>query len=306
MTNGDADPALIGIDWGTSSFRAYLIGAQGTVLDRVVTGDGILRTPEETFDAVFHRCVGPWLNDRALPVLASGMITSRNGWLETPYIATPATASDLAGALAELTTDRGVRVRFVTGVITAQDTAPDVMRGEETQIIGAASAGLAGGMAVLPGTHSKWVQTSDRGISAFRTFMTGEVFAALSAHTILGALMEDGPFDPAGFDMGVGAGLQASSGLLHSLFQARTLPLTGKIGGEMVVDYLSGLLIGAEVSGAMAGLAAPGPVTIIGRSDLADRYARALDLAGVAARRAPADIVAQGHLSIARAAGLVR
>ena len=164
---------------------------------------------------------------------------------------------------------------------------------------------MSDGLFVLPGTHSKWIRVSDGRIEDYTTYVTGEVFAALKEHTILGKLIEDGPFSAKGFDMGVAAGLKTQSHLLHDLFHVRTLPLTGKIEGSMVADYLSGMLIGSEIRAETEHQGSSKTITIVGRSDLADRYEIALEKVGLASRRAPDDIVAKGHFLIAQAAGIL-
>lgn len=301
MNSVASDPALIGLDWGTSSLRAFLIGAQGDVLDQVSRPQGIMHVENGDFDGVFRDLVAGWAT---LPVIASGMITSRNGWVETPYVPVPAGARELADALVPHPVSDGRTITFVTGMTTEQGGMPDVMRGEETQIIGACALGMSDGVFVLPGTHSKWITVRANRIEDYATFMTGEVFAALRDHTILGTLMQDAPFHGAAFEMGCRVGLETGDRLLHDLFSVRTLPLFGRISGDMVEDYLSGLLIGAELKGA-ACTRVTGPVTIVGRTDLADRYDSALSVAGVQTQRAPDDIVARGHFLIAQAAGLV-
>jgi 2-dehydro-3-deoxygalactonokinase len=305
MNSAASEPALIGIDWGTSSLRAFLISANGEVLDRVSTDEGIMQVKDRDFEAVFGRLIGHWGLHAKLPVLASGMITSRNGWVETPYAHVPLDAVDLAEALVCHRTASGMDLRFITGVTTDHASGPDVMRGEETQIIGAHAIGMSDGTFVMPGTHSKWIRVSDGRIEDHATYMTGEVFAALKSHTILGTLVEDGPFSPEGYARGVAAGLDEASSLLHGLFHVRTLPLMGLMKGSEVRDFLSGLLIGSEIKAAKARGDATGTVTIIGRSDLADLYETALTAAGLTSRRAPDDIVAMGHFLIARAAGLI-
>ncbi|WP_114391342.1 2-dehydro-3-deoxygalactonokinase [Notoacmeibacter marinus] len=305
MNSAVSEPALIGIDWGTSSFRAFLIGAEGEVIVRVWSPDGIMQVAGQGFEAVFDRLVGPWLAQAKLPILASGMITSRNGWVETPYAEMPLGASDLAQALVPHEVASGTFIHFVTGASTEHAGGPDVMRGEETQIIGASALGLNEGTFVMPGTHSKWVQATDGKIKDFSTYMTGEVFAVLKEHTILGTLMEDGDFSEESFEMGVTAGLDGGSNLLHNLFHVRTLPLMGKIPKATTADYMSGLLIGAEVAATTRDIEDAGTITIVGRHDLSDRYESALRTAGFKSRRAPDDIVAKGHFLIARAAGLL-
>ena len=305
MNSVGSEAALIGLDWGTSSLRAFLIGADGRVLDTVSTGQGIMHVKDRDFDAVFHDLVSPWLSQKTVPVIASGMITSRNGWVETPYVKVPSGAGDLADALVAFKSSRGIQIHFVTGMTTEHDSAPDVMRGEETQIVGASAAGMGDGTYVMPGTHSKWISVVGDRIEDYATYMTGEVFGALRSHTILGALMVEGAFSEEGFRLGVRAGLSVGANLLHELFYVRTLPLFGKISEDMVEDYLSGVLIGSEVAAAAGSSPNDEPVNIIGRGDLADRYEIALGLAGIDSKRAPDNIVASGHFVIAKQAGLL-
>lgn len=300
-----SEPALIGVDWGTSSFRAFLIDTDGQVIDGVSSPEGIMQVSGKSFEAVLDRLIGPWISRTDLPILASGMITSRNGWVETPYEQMPLGACRLAQALVPHDTKSGFRVHFVTGASVEHADGPDVMRGEEAQIIGASALGLSEGTFVMPGTHSKWVTVADGKIVDFSTYMTGEIFAALKDHTILGTLMTDDGFSEEAFAIGANAGLEGSSNLLHSLFHVRTLPLMGKIPKVATAGYLSGLLIGTEISAATRNGADVGAVTIVGRNDLSERYEVALRLAGLECRHAPDDIVAKGHFLIAREAGLV-
>ena len=297
-------PALIGIDWGTSSLRAFLIGAGGEVLDHISKPLGIMQINDGDFERSFNDLVGPWQQAIDLPIIASGMITSRNGWVETPYVSVPSGVQQLADALVTHKTSDGTTITFVTGMTADHNGVPDVMRGEETQIIGASVLGMSNGIFVMPGTHSKWITLRCDQIVDYSTYMTGEVFAALSKHTILATLMEYAPFKEDAFRKGCAVGLAEGSNFLHDLFGVRSLPLFGKITGTMVKDYLSGLLIGAEVKGADVAQI-KGPVTIIGRDDLADRYEIALSIAGLKTNRAPDDIVARGHFMIAQVAGLI-
>ena len=306
MNLAASSPALIGIDWGTSSLRAFLISADGEVLDSVSSSEGIMHVADKAFDAIFDRLVGSWVAKGTLPVLASGMITSRNGWVETPYVQMPMNADSLARSLVSHQTASGVRIHFVTGATTEHAGGPDVMRGEETQIIGALTLGLSDGVFVMPGTHSKWVYLSNGQIEDFSTYMTGEVFAALKDNTILGTLMDRDTFTAEGFEKGVAVGLDERANLLHDLFHVRTLPLMGKIPTTATADYMSGMLIGTEIAAATRASNINGIVTIVGRSDLSDRYEVALRAAGLESRRAPDDIVAKGHFLIADKAGLLK
>ncbi len=291
---------LIGLDWGTTSCRAYLIGADGKVLDRLADGPGILKVEQGAFGAALDAMIGRW---DTLPVVLSGMIGSRQGWVEAPYARCPAGADDVVKALT--TVDHGRRtISLVPGLSTENGGMPDVMRGEETQIFGAlALSGQTDGLFLLPGTHSKWAYATGGRIASFRTFMTGEVFGALKDHTILGRLMTAGS-DPDGFARGVreGAAVGSAGALLNRMFATRTYGLTDTLSGAALSDYLSGLLIGAEV--AEATRRTKSAVTIIANPALAQRYTDALALLGHESTLAPEDCAAAGHWRLARAAGL--
>ena len=293
--------ALIGLDWGTTSCRAYLVGADGAVLERVADGPGILKVENEAFGAALDAMVEGW--STRLPVVLSGMIGSRQGWEEAPYARCPAGADDVVTALAKIE-HAGRMIALVPGLSTENDGMPDVMRGEETQIFGALALAQRGeGLFLLPGTHSKWAEVSGGRIVSFRTFMTGEVFGVLKDHTILGRLMNAGS-DADGFARGVreGAALGSAGALLNRLFATRTYGLMGRLADTALADYLSGLLLGAEI--AEATRQTKSAVTVIASRALARRYTDALALLGHQSTLAPDDCVAAGHWHLARAAGL--
>lgn len=295
-------PQLIGLDWGTTSCRAYLIGADGVVLERVTDGTGILKVENSAFGAALDAMIGRW--DTKLPVILSGMIGSRQGWKEAPYARCPAGADDIVKALARIEWSE-LSIALVPGLSTENNAMPDVMRGEETQILGAlALSKNDSGLFLLPGTHSKWAEVRDGRIATFRTFMTGEVFGALKEHTILGRLMREGAPNADGFARGVreGATLGSAGALLNRLFATRTYGLMNRLTETALSDYLSGLLVGAEIAEATKQIKAL--VTIIASPALAQRYTDALRLLGHESTIAPPDCVAAGHWRIARAAGL--
>jgi 2-dehydro-3-deoxygalactonokinase len=298
-----SEPRLVGVDWGTSRLRAALIGEGGVILAEHSADAGILTVADGAFAPVLRRALAALGDPSRLPVVLSGMITSRQGWHELPYAACPADAAALAQALLRTAEPGMGPLHFVTGLAwTGPDGIPDVMRGEETQILGQDDL-RPGEVVVLPGTHSKWVVAEGDRIRRFRTFMTGELFAVLKGHSILGRLMTEAGEDAGAFDRGVRLGL-AGGGLLGRLFSARTLPLMGALPEAGVADYLSGLLIGTELFEALA-LERPEAVVVIGSDALARRYARALELAGVAHRAGRADAAARGQWLVARAAGII-
>jgi 2-dehydro-3-deoxygalactonokinase len=300
-----AAPALVAVDWGTSNFRALLLDGEGRVLDRREAPRGILAVAGGAFADVLAAEIGPWLAGGRLPVLMSGMIGSRQGWIEAPYAATPAGLSDLVAALA-VAPFAQADVHIVPGLRTEAAGRHDVIRGEETQVFGALAAlGIQSGSFLLPGTHSKWVRAESGKVVGFTTYMTGELFAAARDHTILGRLMPDSrPSDDA-FRRGVehGAAPGGPGALLSRLFGVRTAGLFGDIPGEALADYLSGLLIGAEIADAAP--AHDAPVRVIASHALAEHYRNAATMLGLAVEVLPADCIVAGYRTIARAAGLV-
>jgi 2-dehydro-3-deoxygalactonokinase len=295
---------LIGLDWGTSACRAYLMRRDGTVLETRAGDEGILAVPADGFDAVLAGKVGGWhASYGALPMIASGMIGSRQGWREAPYVACPAGPAELAAGLLPVDSGSG-RLWLVPGVTCkSADGTPDVVRGEETQILGCGEGeATALRFFVLPGTHSKWMLVDGARIRHFLTFMTGEVFAVLTQHSILGRLMKGDALDSTAFKAGL-ARARRGGPLLHDLFSARTLGLFDILPDAGLHSYLSGLLIGSELAGEVEGPATE--ATIIAGSALARRYEEALAFFGIEARLAPADVAARGLARIAAAAGIV-
>jgi len=298
--------ALIGIDWGTSSARAWRFDVQGRILAEHTAPLGVQRVEDGRFRYALKSLLGGEAPE-GVPLLACGMIGSRQGWLEAPYVDCPAGFAAIAGGLVRvaemgLAIVPGLKYRDAEGV-------PDVMRGEETQIFGALDDPAGRQLVVLPGTHSKWALVEGSRIERFATFMTGELYAVLCEHSILGRLAVAGA-DAAAFERGIGASLRPGAVLSHDLFSARTLALTGELAPEGVADYLSGLLLGAEVAAALGWVERNGAcgldATLVGAAALCARYDRALAIAGLAARSGPGDAAARGLWRIARHAGMVR
>ncbi|MFZ9677663.1 MAG: 2-dehydro-3-deoxygalactonokinase [Quisquiliibacterium sp.] len=309
---------LIGLDWGTSSLRAYLFGADGNVLARLETAAGIQAITDGGFRQAFESLCSDWLQQTpGLPVIACGMIGSRQGWREAQYAPTPAGFAELAGAMLAIDEAAGRRFRIVPGVCTVGASGThDVIRGEETQVVGALSRlGLQHATIVLPGTHSKWVRVRDGRIVEFRTYMTGELFAVLARHSILGRLFiePEGRNTPPGEDRAFLDGLTRANadpgGLTSLLFSVRAEGLFARYDGQALPAYLSGLLIGAEIAHARANHAdtpdCDDPTLLVGTDALVERYAVALRLAGIDARSVPDAPVAEGLLALARSAGLI-
>jgi 2-dehydro-3-deoxygalactonokinase len=299
-------PALIGLDWGTSNLRAYLIGDNGAILDRLEAPSGVMNWGDRGPAAAMESLVGCWLDAHAsLPVIAAGMIGSRQGWREAPYVDCPADAAGLAARMVSVEFRGNRRLHIVPGLkCHGDDGVPDVMRGEETQVVGGMTCEAADQQwIVLPGTHSKWVEVGDGRIQRFASFMTGELYDILGKHSILCRLMEGEGFDGQAFESGVRRATTAG-GLLRQIFSARTLPLLNELLNASVASYLSGLLIGAEIEGASQWLGISGGtearVTVLAGPMLASRYVCALTIKGITASVGPTDAAALGLLRIGR------
>ncbi|MBT3534898.1 MAG: 2-dehydro-3-deoxygalactonokinase [Rhodospirillaceae bacterium] len=292
--------ALLGLDWGTTTLRGYLIGADGKVQSARTKNSGILQVEDGNFGAALNQLAGDWLGSAEnLPIIASGMIGSRQGWMEVPYVELPAGPEELIPMRFD---DFDRTIHMIPGLAFRNAAGiPDVMRGEETQIAGVGADGIF----LMPGSHSKWVLVVNGRITWFATFMTGELFAALKDHTILGRMMAGAVDDSAAFARGVKYG-HGTAPTLQSLFSARSLALFGDLPEMGVASYLSGLLIGAEIAEAHTMMDTSGPmITIIGEADLAGHYERALSHCGFNSQPAPQDAAARGHWRIATAAGLL-
>ena len=305
-------PCLIGLDWGTSSLRAYLLGHNASLLDTRTQPWGIQYTPDRDFARAYRLLLEDWLAQWPdLPAIASGMIGSRQGWREVPYVDCPADASALAAGMARLETGVGL-LHLVPGVRQLAGRH-NVLRGEETQVIGALALKpeLAdNALLLLPGTHSKWVDVSEGRLQAFSTFMTGELFAVLRDHSILGrpALESGAISDLQTFIRGVQTARDSGSrGIADCLFGVRSLVLCNELQPNQSLEYLSGLLIGEELRCALGSSQASPALTpiLLGDPSLCARYCVALETFGVQAPEALENPGSAGLWQIAQAAGLV-
>ncbi|MEO8857741.1 MAG: 2-dehydro-3-deoxygalactonokinase [Burkholderiaceae bacterium] len=302
------EATLIAIDWGTSSLRGARLDAQGEVLEERSFTRGLLTVAPGGFQHVFDECFGDWTRRGAPTCLISGMAGSKQGWREAPYCPCPAGFQDLAAHLLwlDLGPDRS-RAAIVPGLSCEHTQSssglpdvPDVIRGEEVQILGAMQlTGLRDGSFVLPGTHSKWAQVENGRVLGFRTYLSGEVFALLSQQSILARTVDaTAPFDPDAFALGVQRA-RTPGGLLHHVFGARTLSLFSRMEPGALANYLSGLVIGDELAAQRLDPALP--VILIGSSELTKRYAQALALHAVHATTLDARATWAGLMALSQA-----
>ena len=264
--------AYIAVDWGTTNRRAYAMDADGTVLDALQDDRGVLAlAPGDYPDAIAS------LRDRfgTRTVIAAGMVGSTRGWREAPYIDAPATLHALAAASLDVADD----VRIIPGVALRTGPRPDVMRGEEVQVLGAISTGAAPPTALFcqPGTHNKWIETVDGAITDFATIMTGELFALVRTHGILAGMLDGAVADGEAFRGGVRRG-RDSRNLAAALFEVRAGVLLDRLAPADAASYASGIMIGADV-GTRTDLGRR-PVHLLGGGALAGLYAAAITEAG--------------------------
>jgi len=294
---------MIAVDWGTSNLRAYRMNAAGRVMDHVASASGITRVAAGAFPETLMEAVGDWLRDGERRVVMCGMVGSRQGWVEAPYLPCPASPTAIAGALVEVpfAAHPGVQVLLVPG-LSSRDASgvPEVMRGEETKLVGLIEEVGGDGLACMPGSHTKWARLEGGRIAGFATYFTGEAFAALRDGTILGRMMRrDGPVDPQGFRRGVARSGDAGH-LLHHLFGVRALALFGELDEAAGAGFLSGLLIGHEVRAAMQDAA---QVRLVGDATLVELYATAIRQCGGQAVAVDTDAAAAGLARIGGQAG---
>ena len=284
--------AFIAVDWGTSSFRAALMTPKGIVLDELNTQRGILGFKADEFVPYLLATCERLTAAGGKMFLLSGMIGSKNGLLEVPYCPCPTTASDIAAALGWVDTGNAdFNIAIVPGV---RNGFEDVMRGEETQVFGAAAVlGVQNATMVLPGTHSKWVQLVDGAITKFNTFMTGEFYALLAQHSILAKSLPEQTDKPAALDkttflQGIdraqpsSQSIESGQGLLGNAFSTRVKSLFNELQPRQAASYLSGLVIGDEL--AAMRLPASSQVIVIGSPTLCERYNLAFTHLGVQTR----------------------
>ena len=304
-------PSLIALDWGTSNLRANLLDATGHSIEQRQSAMGVMKVPVGKFDAVLAELCGDWMQAHRLPLIASGMVGSRQGWKEAPYLECPATLKQAAHCLTEVEFHRpeiGSHKIYIAPGLKCVDVygQTDVMRGEETQIWGAQLPPSS--ICVLPGTHSKWIWLDAAGdFQNFKTFMTGELYSLLTQHSILGRLMDmSQSHDALNLDVflrGVSLGVVGHAELMHSLFAARTAGLMGQLNAAELPDFLSGILIGAEVGG--VSLNALTHVHLLGEGGLCERYTQAFQHRGISIMRVGEDATTQGQWLLAKEAGLV-
>ena len=290
-------PDWIAVDWGTSNLRAFAM-RQGTVIAEAASEDGMGKLARDAFESALIRLIDPWLTPgHPTPVIACGMVGSRQGWFEAPYRTAPCAPLDPAALVAVPTTDPRIFMQIVPGL--RQNKPADVMRGEETQIAGALALTPGfDGVFCMPGTHTKWVHISAGEVISFQTFMTGELFALLSTQSVLRHGMTGAGWDDSAFDASLSVALSRPEKIAANLFSLRAESLLANLAPAAARTRLSGLLIGVELAAAKPYWLGQ-PIAIIGADALSGTYARALAAQGLTPTLIPANETVLAGLTLA-------
>ena len=259
----------IAVDWGTSSFRAYLI-VNNDVLENVETNDGMKFVQNQHFEETLVSLIEPWLDHKhKIEVLASGMVGSKQGWIEAPYQKTPCNLNNIE-FISPSVKDNRFCLKIFSGI--SQDNKPDVMRGEETQIAGFLYENPNfNGSICLPGTHSKWVKIENGNIINFKTFMTGELFEIISKNSILIHTVTSKKILKNELINAVNEIFIKPEIFGNVLFQLRADDLINSRGSEIYKSKLSGYLLGLELLGSLE-FWEKKDIVLIGNADLIELY----------------------------------
>ncbi len=304
-------PRLIAIDWGSTRFRSWLLDPKGTEIDSIDEEFGILNINDKQYIKVFEQLLGSWIKEyKAIPIIASGMIGSRQGWIEAPYLECPSGTEHLARNLAYLKIKSNIinetlSMAIVPGIKLFQNGVPDVMRGEETQVSGLVWNKIKFGLCIFPGTHSKWVILNEGLIENFTTFMTGEIFSLIANRSIINKSMVGTSFKKDEFELGCKQSFNSSYGFLKEVFSARTMELFEKIEPRGIHSYLSGLILGNEIKNGINIYHKncnknDEKIILNGKNSLCNLYKIAFEIAGIKVKLEKKNLVAQGLFQIAK------
>ena len=298
------EPAYVAVDWGTSSFRLWLVDRAGQVLAERRSDEGMLAAARSGFSAVLQAHLAAVEAPDHLPVLICGMAGAKTGWVEAGYVDTPAPLSAVLKQAVRVP-GQARDIRILPGIAQRAAPAPDVMRGEETQLLGALGLDATGeALVCMPGTHSKWVRVKDGTVARFSTFMTGELFSAVSRETILSLAVAgaDDAEDIASFKAAVKAAFAAPAFAANLLFTARSRQLLFGSTPAAARETLSGTLIGVELAAGLSDAVPQAGVRLIASGRLAALYRLAFEALSVTARTVDADEAVRRGLSMAAAA----
>jgi 2-dehydro-3-deoxygalactonokinase len=296
---------LIAVDWGLTSFRAYLVAPDGPILRKVSSEDGTQAVAPGRFSQALSAICGSWINhypDASIALV--GMVGDKNGWVETSFINCPAGAAEMRRNVVSVSINNGRHAFILPGVtVENENIVTDIMRGEDVLALG---SGVTNGIVCVPGNNAKWIKLVDGKIVSFITYVTGEMYNLLRKHSSLVRLADDNE-EPSGFklglasawrgenssnnlmpaeaamrSLGLASGPMAGSGsILNKIFELRTTIMRGRMSARQVWPYLSGILVGEEMLDGCNTFGSPHRVTIIADGPIATLYAKAFEERGV-------------------------
>jgi 2-dehydro-3-deoxygalactonokinase len=285
VSRGAESGDIVGINWGSSNFRAYRIAGDGEAVDEYSTPAGVATLDRPGMAALIDALVARWPDHGA--VYASGMIGSNIGWTEVSYAPAPAGLAEM-GKAATPATIGAARVHILPGIACrrAFDGEPDILRGEEVELLGLVSLGHGDGLVALPGTHTKWARLWEGRVIDFFTSMSGEMFDRLTAQGLLASIVEGEAEDGSAFHDGVATGRARRLGLGTLLFGARARVIRGELSRADAASYIRGLLIGSEIADALSTYPdlAGATVPLVGNGPLSRLYAAGLASVGITSR----------------------
>ena len=271
--------------WGTSHLSLYLVNPSTGVVKAKSQGPGISmlggRSPEE---ALFE-IVDKWIEEQTVSeIYLSGMVGSTLGWVDVPYMECPLDMSDISPHVVRFIA-RDIPIVIIPGLACQNLLGHnDVIRGEETELLGwfstASTQQLKSSLICIPGTHTKWIKIENGKIDSFLTSVVGEMYQIISANGVLakphfGKTVQSSN----AFMLALDNISKRPSNLMNLLFTTRANAVRGEFSPEDSTDYLSGLLIGADIQAATDCFGREPfseGIPLIGSNYLVDRYSQAL------------------------------
>jgi len=279
-----SDAFCAAVDWGSTNLRIRVLDLHGHLLGKFESDEGLIQLTDRNFERTLERHLEDLGAGKSLPVVICGMAGSRQGWREVPYLEIPAGLADIPGAA--LRVDGTARPIHILPGLSQRRPSADVMRGEETQLLGLSEEREIDGVVCIPGTHSKWVRMQSGRIESFSTFMTGEVFSLLRKHSLLRFSVTDNDtqlFSRAAFSTAVTDIFETPAKFGEALFAIRGEGLLNDLQPEDATARLSGLCIGLELAGARPFLQS-GTVELVASGVHAELYGQALKILNVSFR----------------------
>ncbi len=266
-------------DWGTSNLRLFCV-VGGKIIDTTV-GPGVGQLKSGASE-IITQLLSSWEEYRNIEaVYLCGMVGSSLGLVEVPHHQCPMDWTEI-GQASQSASVNGISAHIVPGLsCTNPLIAPDYLRGEETQIVGTIKVldKIRYGMQLLClcGTHTKWVWIEEGRINVFLTSLAGELFESLTESVLVKETVATRSVDATSLRRGIKeSGKHDHADLLHQLFQVRSRKLSGDLSGESATGFLSGLIVGTDVSRALQISRTMGKtidlVTIVGAKSLTDQY----------------------------------